>query len=648
MIKIAKSLSYISTLKVLNIRDNQVTEEAADALSLAISNNTYMEYLWLGKNNLQAGVLKVFKALETLFNLKALDIDSNHIPESAYDELANIMQHSSVIRKLQTLYLDSSDLHLSGVKIAGALYHLTSLRVLNLSGASMIGEMADKLAVAIPNMALLQQLWLNNNNLGTEKVKTIAQSLSTLTTLIQLSLDGNQITEEAADAIASAIHANDSLEKLYLSDNDPRAGALTIVNALKNILTLKVLYLDNNSIPDLVFVELAKIFANMHLETLDLSNNCLQLSGKSISQALNNISTLNSLCLNNCFMTSESVNDLAAAIITKAMLNFVDLAQQFTTNEVISICQSLTCLSTLKDLRIGSKEVDGGAAEAIASVVMSNKNINWLILSSCKFQNDTIKVLRALQVVSSVTLLHLGYMNMSDDVATDLVLAIHNNPLLKELNLCGNLLSNSLIKIAQACKKNKYFIALDIHWNSVHPSAITELAQVTGTINTLEVLFMGGLSLKSNEKYINNLVLHLEKLCSDFHLINVTSAAKCQMMEVLNYELQRHRISSYIKTNYRIDYPSFSCADAIVISELLDSCLKSKPDVLAKSKQILSQVDAATIVYLLPVVSKLIWNRVILMKLLHLNWQLFLDATVFLSSYGLVGINLALLVPSLF
>jgi len=152
-------------------------------------------------------------------------------------------------------------------------------------------------------------------------------------------------------------------------------------------------------------------------------------------------------------MASDSVNDLAAAIIHNVALNSVYLAKQFTTNDVTTICQSLKCLSTLKNLNIGSKEVDGGAAEAIASVVMSNNNINWLILSSCKLQNDTVKVLRSLQVVSSVTVLHLGYMNMSDDVVTDLVLAIHSNPLLKELDLCGNALSNSLIKIAQVCKK---------------------------------------------------------------------------------------------------------------------------------------------------------------------------------------------------
>ena len=611
IIAIAESLSCISTLKILNIRGKRVTEEAANVLSSVVLNNNGMEELWLGVNNLQAGILKVLKALKTLPKLRALDIENNHMPEIVFDELAAFMHCSGASRHLQTLYLDNNDLRLSGVKITEALCYLTSLRTLNVIGVNMIGETTDKLAVAILNMTSLQQLSLKDNNLGTDKVIAIAQSLSVLTTIKQLSLTGNQITEEAADAIVSVIHANDSLEKLYLSDNDLRASILMIVNSLRTSLTLKVLYLDNNSIPDSVFLKLAIIFAEMHLEMLDLSFNCLQLSGKFISQALSNIHTLTYLNLNNCFMIKESTDDLPVAIMNNIALNSLYLrANQLTTSTVIPILQSLNCLYTLKNLNIGNKGVDGDSAEAIASAVMSNKNINVLTLSGCRLQNETIKVFRALQVVSSVTTLHLGYMNMSDDVVTDLVLGIKNNSFLKELNLCANLLSNSLVEITQACKKRKYFTALNIQWNSVltNPSKISEIAQVTGTIQTLEVLFMGGLSLSFDEK-CNELVSHSENIIySNFNALNITSNAKYEIIEILNYVLQRHNIQSTIKHNYDIDYPSFNQADVVVVRELFGSCLTSKHNFLVSlqnSKQKLSQVDASTIVYLLPVISKL-------------------------------------------
>ena len=78
-------------------------------------------------------------------------------------------------------------------------------------------------------------------------------------------------------------------------------------------------------------------------------------------------------------------------------------------------------------MNIANKAVDESSAEAIALIVMSKKNVNLLILNGCKLQNEAVKIFRALQVVSSVTTLHLGCMDMYDDVVTDLVLAIKNN-----------------------------------------------------------------------------------------------------------------------------------------------------------------------------------------------------------------------------
>jgi len=113
-----------------------------------------------------------------------------------------------------------------------------------------------------------------------------------------------------------------------------------------------------------------------------------------------------------------------------------------------------------------------------------------------------------------------------------------------------------------------------------------------------------GLSLSSHEKYVNNLILHLEKIS---HILDLTFRYS-KIIEILNYELRRHNISSNIKLNYNIDFPSINYTDAVVVSKLFDSCLTNKNNFLGniqKSKENLSQVDAATNVYFLPVISKL-------------------------------------------
>jgi len=69
IITIAKSLRMNSSLKILDIRNNLVTEEAADAISSVILTNDKLERLYLGDNDLQTGaykILEVFQGAEML------------------------------------------------------------------------------------------------------------------------------------------------------------------------------------------------------------------------------------------------------------------------------------------------------------------------------------------------------------------------------------------------------------------------------------------------------------------------------------------------------------------------------------------------------------------------------------------------------
>ena len=47
---VAKTLNKLSTLKLLNIRNNSITEEATDAIASIISGSSILEQLYLGDN----------------------------------------------------------------------------------------------------------------------------------------------------------------------------------------------------------------------------------------------------------------------------------------------------------------------------------------------------------------------------------------------------------------------------------------------------------------------------------------------------------------------------------------------------------------------------------------------------------------------
>ena len=98
--------------------------------------------------------------------------------------------------------------------------------------------------------------------------------------------------------------------------------------------TLKLLDLDDTNMSKIICVE-----------------DCLQPCGQFILQSFCKISTLTSLYLGNCNVTSELAKDLAAVIKNNCSLELLELKHnQFKTSGVLNICKSLQQLSTLKHI----------------------------------------------------------------------------------------------------------------------------------------------------------------------------------------------------------------------------------------------------------------------------------------------------------
>ena len=121
--KIAKGLQNTSSLTILNITNNNISEEAADDMAAVLSHNTKLQELYVGENNLQAsGAMKIAKGLQNTSSLTILNISNN---EEAVDDIAAVLSHNN---KLVTLELGNNYLGTLGVKkIVKALQKTTSL-----------------------------------------------------------------------------------------------------------------------------------------------------------------------------------------------------------------------------------------------------------------------------------------------------------------------------------------------------------------------------------------------------------------------------------------------------------------------------------------------------------------------------------------
>ena len=123
VIAIDKSLTRLSTLQILDIQSNFITEKTADAIAFVIKRNTEMKGLYLGDNKLGAGALKIVRALKGVSSLKVLGLNNNNISGVIAGELAAVIERN----RLQKLLLANNGLRASAITILQSLSKITTL-----------------------------------------------------------------------------------------------------------------------------------------------------------------------------------------------------------------------------------------------------------------------------------------------------------------------------------------------------------------------------------------------------------------------------------------------------------------------------------------------------------------------------------------
>ena len=578
-LNLVSALQSITNLRILKFSNciKSYNEETINAISLVISNNSTLWLINLSNNKLRAGTLKIAAALKNLSMIRYLNIRSNLVPEEAADSIASVIKSNT---EIEELYLGNNKLGAGALKIVRALKEVSSLKVLDLDNNNTSSIIADDLAAVIDHNNL-QKLWLANNDLRS-CASTILQSLSKITTLTELNLSFNDMSAEVAYFLASAIASNTSLEYLLLSDNKfTTSGVVKIAKSLCKLSRLKVLGINNILITK---------------EAAD-----------AVVSVISNINTITLLYLGNCYMSDEVANDLAAAIRSNCSLKVLQLKNnQLKTSGVMTICQSLQQLSTLTHFNIRNNRITGEAAECIALVILSNNRIQMLYLGDNILHNKTVVVIRALQSASSLVVLYLSNMKMTEEVAGDLVLAINNNPLLEKLYLAGNLLSSSLIEVAKACKKStKHLIVLDLQCNCVDPSKMTDLTSVTGDINTLEALLLGGLSMSTVDQMFDKFLCHLEILNLHGTKVDLESFGEYRRVEMLNMEIQKSSIAHTFKLNYQLSYIPYDTTDTLHIDLFNPQQVIDQHSFLYNLEKVEHKVNATIMIQSLSVISTL-------------------------------------------
>ena len=310
-----------SSLCHINLSGNNITNQAAEALSVGIAKNTILQHLELESCNLHGNGLKSICTVIKDKNLRTLNLNHNCITDQVADDLARFI----IIGCIENLQLKGCSLKHNGIKVLiKSLTKIKSLKFLDLSH-NRISDISLEVAAVISCNTNLEHLDLSYCEL---LEGTMIEMFETKCSILKvLNLDDNQICDSVADYMGNFICNASRLQWLSLSQCHLQENGLLEILKSKQ-LSLKYLNLSNNKISDKTAESVAKVICrSTNLEHLDLSNCQLQDYGFTlILRAVKSAAKLNKIDLKSNHISNILTRYIAAFLSNNHVLNYLSIS----------------------------------------------------------------------------------------------------------------------------------------------------------------------------------------------------------------------------------------------------------------------------------------------------------------------------------
>jgi len=518
---------------------------------LSCKNTARLKIGIVGENVLIARALKYKAIIELLSNqvltsvyLKSCDIGGNKLTDIAANnncsfslclyildchiELLCIL--SLRIFSLRELFVHNTDNITSDdvETILSTCHHYTSVVVVTKDTLGACNPTSKQLAMA-HKLEPSVTIWkFFNCNLNADTCKQIAVLLTSSKFLNELkfvccnigemeveNLSNLLITESLAPPIVQTLYISSSklaftipfeLEEIIcisnvVVDDSEYPFYNSVIKALPNVSISSELYIRLNNVTEEVADDIAAILLSSKcFKTVDVSENNIKAADVAIiTKGLLNLSSLSELRINGNNITEKAASDIANVILNNNKLRTLDIGRnKFQAAGMIKIAKALQRCSFLSELNIEWNGIDKEAADDIAAVIFNNHNVQILNFSYNNLAAGIIKIAKALQTISSLFELHIGWSNATAEAADVIAAVLLNNNKLQVLNVGNNNLKTAgMITIAKALQNVSSLSELNIGWNNVTEEAAEDIAAVVQKNNKLQVLHCGGNNFKS-------------------------------------------------------------------------------------------------------------------------------------------------------
>lgn len=247
MIISAMTLNTKTRLRVLDLHDNAINNEAAIVIMNMLAVNKTLEVLNLSWNGFNAeGVKIIASGIQSNHHIISLCLSCNKIEDAGLIYLAEALNNHTSLCELNVA--DCSITDVGAAALVESLRSKNTLNSLDISRNKLSAHIIE--ALMLENKLL--KLAIGGLKLGDKGVQQLFATLDPhCCNLSYLNLCGNNITDKGIQAMAIFLRENRMLEFLHLHSNTiSTGGAVTLAQNLVYNNTLKVLDLSLNTIDD--------------------------------------------------------------------------------------------------------------------------------------------------------------------------------------------------------------------------------------------------------------------------------------------------------------------------------------------------------------------------------------------------------------
>ena len=575
ILKIFKTIQKIHSLKCIKLCNVTISDQAAQAISEAISVNCMVDELLFSNNDFhETGMSFLFDVLKDVCVLKWLTLASHDVISDV--EITEVIFKNCITH----LNLSKCDLQQSSVSLILNTLTLQApiLQHIDLSENKLSGT-AETMAQLISVSYYLQHVNLANTLMQDEEVMIIVKAMQNINSLHHVNLNSYSINDESALEVQKTIDKNPAIiyfkiselcvEKFKVIKTAFGKSIFTIVTNLRHI---SICFNDYES--DIVDAVASLINNSPDLKCLRLENcSLVEIDISNITVALKTSSTIKYFCLINIFITEKIDDGIATVLESNHQLKRFKLVECKINENGLNKCIRSFNSTRLSHLILSKLNyLISDTARQVQRPICNS--LTHLTLSDVHLNANKLSFL-SLPSLNKLQHLDLSHNPLTDESADILSLVIFNNNGLKHLDLCDCKLQSEGLKVISNSMQAMNIAHLDMSINEVNIDVVYNKLMPTLSPN-LKHLCLPYCELKKNEmdkisSFISNMV-NLKYIDVGPNAVPISMVTKCTDTVFVSEGLKSIKLTTKgIKqvslTNYKTENP-YHCLHYLNVNDI--------------------------------------------------------------------------------